>query len=81
MTSSRCVYVIKLRPSTNGDSGRLVGRLEHVPSGRRHEFDGGDALLACLAQEQARVARDLAAEAVPAAGAWPAMHELPRWSS
>jgi hypothetical protein len=48
------VYVVKLLPSDPGAPGRLAGRLEHVLSGRRHDFDNGAALLACLAHEQSQ---------------------------
>lgn len=50
---SRLVFVVKLRAAP--DHGTLRGRIEHVMSGRRHDFDNGIALLACLAHEQAQV--------------------------
>ena len=46
------VYVVKLLPGDPAAPSRLAGRLEHVLSGRRHDFDDGTALLACLAHEQ-----------------------------
>ena len=46
------VYVVKLLPGDPSSPSRLAGRLEHVLSGRRHDFDDGAALLACLAHEQ-----------------------------
>lgn len=49
------VYVIHLRvPSADP----LQGRMEHVASGRRHDFDSGQGLLDCLRQEEAQVARE-----------------------
>jgi hypothetical protein len=53
--ASACVYVVRLHPLDRDQAGRLSGRLEHVISGRRHDFDNGDALLACLAHEQGQV--------------------------
>lgn len=52
-TPSSLVFVVKLRAAP--DRGALRGRIEHVMSGRRHDFDNGVALLACLAHEQAQV--------------------------
>ena len=51
------VYVIQLTRRIGTD---LQGRLEHVGSGRRHDFDSSLSLLECLQQEEAQVARDLA---------------------
>ena len=45
------VYAVTLL-ARNNQPTRLAGRLEHVMSGRRHDFDNGAALLACLALEQ-----------------------------
>lgn len=42
-------FVIKLRCDV--PSGRLAGRLEHLPSGRRHDFDSPRALVSCLLHE------------------------------
>jgi hypothetical protein len=36
------------------DPARVAGRLEHVLSGRLHDFDDGRALLALLAREQSQ---------------------------
>lgn len=52
---SACVYVVRLHVARGREPGRLSGRLEHVISGRRHDFDNGAALLACLAHEQSQV--------------------------
>lgn len=49
-----CAYVVRLRPPDPADPTRLAGRLEHVDSGRRHDFDNSAALLACLQHEQRR---------------------------
>lgn len=54
---SNCVYAVKLLATDPKDPTRLAGRIEHVLSGRRHDFDDGAALLACLAHEQLQVAR------------------------
>ena len=54
---SSFVYAVKLLATDPKDPTRLAGRLEHVLSGRRHDFDDGAALLACLAHEQLQVAR------------------------
>ena len=50
-------YAIQLLGADPNDPTRIAGRLEHVLSGRRHDFDDGEALLACLAHEQRQVAR------------------------
>lgn len=52
-----CTYVLRL---AEGDPERLVGRIEHVASGRRYEFDDGVTLLAYLVYEQRRHAKDQA---------------------
>ncbi len=48
-----CTYVVRLARPEPGQPRRLAGRVEHVASGRRHDFDDGAALLALLAREQA----------------------------
>jgi hypothetical protein len=45
-------FAIKLFAADPRDPGSLAGRVEHVLSGRRHNFGDGQALLACLAREQ-----------------------------
>ena len=50
-----CVYVVSLHRADPARPRALVGRLEHVMSGRRHDFDTGAALLGCLSQEQTHV--------------------------
>lgn len=54
VTPNSFVYVVKLRWPDLADPSRLSGRVEHVMSGRRHDFDNGAALLACLRHEQAQ---------------------------
>ncbi|MBX3635580.1 MAG: hypothetical protein KF683_09380 [Rubrivivax sp.] len=54
-TAPECTYVLKLSPPCPG-GGPLRGRLEHVISGRRHDFDDGAALLECLGHEQRQIA-------------------------
>ena len=46
------LYAIKLLAAEHPGDNRLVGRIEHVLSGRCGEFHSGAALLACLADEQ-----------------------------
>ncbi|HSW03071.1 hypothetical protein [Aquabacterium sp.] len=50
-------FAIQLLAADPRDPGRLSGRIEHVLSGRCHDFDDGRALLACLALEQRLVAQ------------------------
>jgi hypothetical protein len=50
--SSCGLYALQLLAADPLAPGRLRGRIEHVLSGRRHDFDSGEALLACLASEQ-----------------------------
>jgi hypothetical protein len=54
---SSFVFVVKLRAGAGNDPRGLSGRVEHVLSGRRHDFDSSAALLACLQQEQQEVQR------------------------
>lgn len=61
MPPSAGVYAIQLLATDPQHPERLAGRLEHVLSGRRHDFANGQALLACLAFEQQQVALDTAA--------------------
>ena len=56
-------YVVKLTPSP---SGQLRGRIEHVVSGRRHDFDSSQALIDCLVHEEQQLSRDLGAGAIGA---------------
>jgi hypothetical protein len=58
VTPSASVYAIKLLPSDPQQPERLSGRLEHVLSGRRHDFANGQALLVCLAFEQQQAVLD-----------------------
>jgi hypothetical protein len=41
-------YVLKLHSDASPRQGRIVGRLEHVASGRQFQFTSGEELLACL---------------------------------
>lgn len=50
------VYVVKINPTADGSAG-LAGRVEHVSSGRRHDFDSSQALIDCLLSEEREVAR------------------------
>jgi len=48
------LFVVRLLPLAAAGSGTplpCVGQLEHVLSGRRHDFADGAALLECLAHE------------------------------
>ncbi|MBK7473260.1 MAG: hypothetical protein KAX84_03590 [Burkholderiales bacterium] len=55
-----CIYALRLHTPTTQvraeDMPAVSGQLEHVISGRRHEFNTGEQLLACLALELARAA-------------------------
>jgi len=42
-------YVLKLHRDAAPQEGRIMGRLEHVPSGHQYTFNSGAELLACLA--------------------------------
>ena len=56
-----CLYAIRLLPPESGAAcARIAGRVEHVLTGRRHDFADGAALLAWLALEQQRPQRQLA---------------------
>jgi hypothetical protein len=73
VTPSASAYAIQLLATAPQDPERLAGRLEHVLSGRRHDFANGQALLACLAFEQQQALLEaLAAPASPAGAAPPA---------
>ena len=41
-------YVLKLHSDASPRLGQIVGRLEHVASGRQFQFTSGEELLACL---------------------------------
>jgi hypothetical protein len=47
-------YAVTLRAIDPADPARIAGRLEHVLSGRRHDFEDAQSLLACLALERSR---------------------------
>ncbi len=49
-----CLYAIRLLNPDAAGTGGIVGRLEHVLSGRQHRFHSGAALLAFLVLEQSR---------------------------
>ena len=54
-------YVLKLHCDASPRQGRIVGRLEHVASGRQFQFTSGEELLACLidaAELQGRTAQE-----------------------
>ena len=42
-------YVLKLHRDSSPAEGRLMGRLEHVASGRQFTFNTAEELIACLA--------------------------------
>lgn len=48
------VYAIRLYATDADDPGRLRGCLEHVFSGRCHDFDSEEALVAWLRHERRR---------------------------
>lgn len=55
--STQHVYVVKLAGPSGAAGQELRGRLEHVASGRRHDFDSASALLDCLRHEEQQIAR------------------------
>ena len=56
-----CLYAIRLLPPESGAAcAGIAGRVEHVLTGRRHDFADGAALLAWLVLEQQRQQRQLA---------------------
>ena len=61
VTPSAGAYAVKLLIVDPQHPERLAGRLEHVLSGRRHDFANGQALLACLAFEQQQAVLDASA--------------------
>ena len=61
VTPSAGAYAVKLLIVDPQHPERLAGRLEHVLSGRRHDFANGQALLACLAFEQQQAVLDATA--------------------
>jgi hypothetical protein len=62
------LFVVRLLPAAAstvlGAPLPCAGQLEHVLSGRRHDFADGAALLACLAHEQRQAAAVAAARPV-----------------
>lgn len=42
-------FVLRLHRDAAPADGRLVGQLEHLPSGRRYSFATADELIACIA--------------------------------
>ena len=62
------LYAVSLRPADPQHPGRIAGRIEHVLSGRRHDFDDGATLLACLALEQQVALAAVLGLAAPSAG-------------
>ena len=48
---STCVFALRLQAADPQDPTRIAGRLEHVLSGRCHDFSDGPSLLACLEDE------------------------------
>ena len=44
------IYVLKLHSDASPRQGRILGRLDHVASGRQFHFRTGEELLACLEQ-------------------------------
>lgn len=61
VTPSAGAYAVKLQAADARHPECLAGRLEHVLSGRRHDFANGQELLACLAFEQQQAVLDTAA--------------------
>jgi hypothetical protein len=57
-------FVLKLHRDAAPAEGRLIGRLEHVASGRQFNFNSAEELIACLAKVAAP-SEELAARAAP----------------
>ena len=51
-------YVVKLRRDSDPARGHLVGRLEHVDSGRSSPFNSADELVAALLSDLASMQAD-----------------------
>jgi hypothetical protein len=51
-------YVVKLRRDTDPAQGRIVGRIEHIDSGRSRPFNSMDELVAALLGDLASIQRD-----------------------
>lgn len=51
-------YVVKLRRDSDPARGHLVGRLEHVDSGRSRPFNSAQELVAALLSDLATTQRD-----------------------
>lgn len=49
-------YVLKLHHDARPDHAKIIGRLEHMASGRRHDFHSWEELLASLALELSQLA-------------------------
>jgi hypothetical protein len=67
-SAAQHVYVVTLHPPAAQGPGELSGRIEHVLSGRCHDFDSGAALLDCLAYEESELRRSQRAPAVAGGG-------------
>jgi len=51
-------FVLKLHRDAAPAEGRLIGRLEHVASGRQFDFNTAEELIACLAQAVAAAGQE-----------------------
>ena len=51
-------FVLKLHRDAAPAEGRLIGRLEHVASGRQFNFNSAEELIACLAQGVAEAGQE-----------------------
>jgi hypothetical protein len=49
-------YVLKLHRDSAPAEGRIIGRLEHVASGRQFNFNSAEELIECLASSAAESA-------------------------
>lgn len=54
---STCVFALQLRAPDPQEPTCIAGRIEHVLSGRCHEFSDGPSLLACLEHELRQAAQ------------------------
>ena len=51
-------YVVKLRRDSDPARGQVVGRLEHIDSGRSRPFNSVDELIAVLLSDLASIQRE-----------------------
>lgn len=63
-------YVLKLHRDAGADGTALLGRLEHITSGQRFDFQTGDELLAFLAGHLQQLAPEELPASAPGQHGW-----------